>query len=552
MGQTISNLLFSNPDDKMEIPEEIRQMCERVVIDYNAHQLGKEVTNEAFNLPSLKKNPMNIRYAKCLYTLLYPHIPIYEVSNETIVNMYNGVKRLLKKAYTKQCALSKKVKPSSPPTDYQRARVDVEVYKSLKNAPPSETVLVPTPMPVDVSELKDLLPFYDRLKENTPASAVHTDSLGSYEKFNKGAYYTDGRIDLCKQVVGPPHIGALMDSIKNNQNVKHFLLGNNIIGTKGAYSISEFIRTNSNIETWYLAGNCIDADGIKLIVDALMSEPSRDKVKQLWLKRNPLGPDGAIALAHYLRSNPPLEVLDLTNTNIGDDGCCYLFNALENNTNLKILYLDANALTDKCTYVMASYFWSRRDEIGLTKLSLSINRIGDSGVNILFSGLKFYKGLEVLALGSNRIEIDGLRTILKYVEESSLQSLDIGYYKSTADMGELPNSFGENGARLIAKCIMANTPLRNLSISNTHIQDIEIIADAMKHNTNLFALNCMQGGHVTPEDAYENINEYTHRNFAKYKSDHPEVKDDDVRDFLRKLKHGDNIWVIDSIYRNRN
>lgn len=49
-------------------------------------------------------------------------------------------------------------------------------------------------------------------------------------------------MDLCKVVVGPPHIGALMDSLKSNTFVKHFLLGNNIIGPTGAKHIAHFVK----------------------------------------------------------------------------------------------------------------------------------------------------------------------------------------------------------------------------------------------------------------------------------------------------------------------
>ena len=36
----------------------------------------------------------------------------------------------------------------------------------------------------------------------------------------------DGRIDMCKQVVGRDWIGELVDAIKDSADVEHFLLGN--------------------------------------------------------------------------------------------------------------------------------------------------------------------------------------------------------------------------------------------------------------------------------------------------------------------------------------
>ena len=45
------------------------------------------------------------------------------------------------------------------------------------------------------------------------------------------------------------------------------------------------------------------------------------QVDQLWLKRNPLMPAGAIPLAHLLMHNSYLQVLDLVNTGLLDEVC---------------------------------------------------------------------------------------------------------------------------------------------------------------------------------------------------------------------------------------
>lgn len=70
-------------------------------------------------------------------------------------------------------------------------------------------------------------------------------------EFERGVVYVDGRLDLCKMVVGPTHIMDLMDSLRSNTFIKHFLLGNNIISATGASAIASFITSRPNqIETW--------------------------------------------------------------------------------------------------------------------------------------------------------------------------------------------------------------------------------------------------------------------------------------------------------------
>ena len=108
-------------------------------------------------------------------------------------------------------------------------------------------------------------------------------------------------------------------------------------------------------------------------------------------------------------------------------------------------------------------------------------------------------------------------------------------------MGELPNSFGDRGARLIAAFIMLNTPLKYLNFHNVHITNLDIIRDALKYNTNLLAVSAEQFN-LSCADIYKMCEQNYKRTAA-----HPA---EDYKQICRKLKHGDNIWVIDSIYRN--
>ena len=41
-------------------------------------------------------------------------------------------------------------------------------------------------------------------------------------EYEKGVIYADRRLDLCKMVLGPPHIEALLDSMDKNTFIKHF------------------------------------------------------------------------------------------------------------------------------------------------------------------------------------------------------------------------------------------------------------------------------------------------------------------------------------------
>lgn len=54
--------------------------------------------------------------------------------------------------------------------------------------------------------------------------------------------YEDGRLALCKMVVGLDHIDELMDALDTNDHVRYFLLGNYVVTNHGARRIARFVQ----------------------------------------------------------------------------------------------------------------------------------------------------------------------------------------------------------------------------------------------------------------------------------------------------------------------
>lgn len=458
----------------------------------------------------------------------------------------------LTKQYKKQLAEIKRIEEEKLKIQdkiqdkYRQARYygNKAIFEELLDAPLSEAVLYPTPMPVDVAPLDELSPFFEHMKKNVPAQK-------ECEEFKRGAYYDDGRIDMCKQVPGPTWIGNLVDSISENKNVKHFLMGNSIVGSEGAKAISEFIANpdTPGQETWYLAGNRFGAEDVKLIAQSLATDTA---TKSLWLKRNPLMAEGVQHLGKMLETNTSIEILDLVNVGMLDEGCKYLFESLKKNTTLKILYLDANGLTPKSAEYIAEYFeyLIKNNLIGITSLFVAINRFGDKGVTRLAKALHHYKALERLDLASNRIRAPGLKTLLDAIHDhENLIFLDVGLYKSTSDMGELPNFVEDEGAKHIADFLRTNKYVKILSVQDNNISDTGIaeIVDALEQNKTLLYLYPGQYGYCFGKELKQRIQQYLEHN----------VQDNlgiDLQTFtsehLRLYKHTNRVKNIDSIYRN--
>lgn len=427
-----------------------------------------------------------------------------------------------------------------------------DLWESLKNSEFSDAIINPKAMPVEIAEKDDLEEFFsfiaaDMEVQKEKTKDYDTQWLDEHEclKFNRGAIYKDGRMDLCKQVVGYKWIGDLMDSLKKNKQVKHFLLGNNIIGTTGALAIKFFLADSDrpNIHTWYLAGNDIDSEGISYLVDGLQNDTD---CKELWLKRNPLKTEGFKQIKRLVQKNKHIKTLDLDNTAPMDDGIKHLFEGLKENYAIENLYLDACAITSKGAEYITEYFkyLNDNDLKGVTGLWLSMNRIYDDAMIELLKVLKDYSHLKRLTISSNGLsEKTGEQIYESFRDHPSLISLDLGMYKSTVDMGELVNKLSDTGGKYVAKLIKENKKIRALSVLHNDISDevIDLMSKALETNTTLLFFDYKQYFVPINSTISNRINECLTRNKKANN-----ISDPDKRFIL----HTKEIVNIDSIYRN--
>ena len=328
------------------------------------------------------------------------------------------------------------------------------------SGPYSDNIMDPKPMPVDITDPKEFVPFFEYLEKSE--TLPQGDTI-----FVRGSIFPDGRMDLCKQVVGPTSIAQLCKTVSNSRIVRHFLLGNNVAlqsnQEEGATALASIMIDNSKpIETWYLAGNCIGANGIKIMAQALTTNT---QCKALWLKRNPIGPFGATYLNAMLRVNETLVLLDLHNCALGDEGVNKLLaNPFELKA-LKHLYLDANGI--ESTTSIANLCSMNR----LVTLYLSINRLKDTAIEELAFALKGSTSLKRLCLASTHMHNDGLRSIVSMALTCpNLKCLNIGCYKSTADLGEHPgNFFDDDVIPDLTKLLSESSSLEYLNTAGSKI-----------------------------------------------------------------------------------
>ena len=354
----------------------------------------------------------------------------------------------------------------------------------------SDEVLRPRPVPVVPCAPAELDPLLGFLAEQ---KAPVVDRA-----FSRGTVTPDGRLDLCKQVVGPAGITPLLASLEGHPFVKRLLLGNNVIGNSGARAIADFLASDrSRLTVWYIAGNEIDEAGLKPLCDALVDRP---EVEGLWLKRNPLGPGSGPLLAELVRHHEGLRTLDLVNTGLLDAGAAPLLDAIAEST-LEHVYLGTIGLTPASAPALADLLAARTP---LQSLYVSCNRLGDGGVVELCRGLRDNHGLVRLGLASNRIEPRGCAALADaLVDHPTLRFLDLGWTRATSAVGEGGNRITDAGARSLAELLRANPRIEALDISHNRISQagLDALSDAILAQGRLVFLRTPQFGKATNPDA---------------------------------------------------
>lgn len=348
------------------------------------------------------------------------------------------------------------------------------------------------PMPVTIPPEEEFRPVFDFLKRNEdPHSYIcgqqAADGITPGEElnwgtpmieFHRGIIYEDGRLDLCKMVTGPNHITPLMDSLESNTHISQFLLGNNVISGTGADRIAKFIaKYPERIETWYLAGGHINAAGLRKLVNAMVMS---ERITNVWLKRNPLGPDAAGVLADLVHRTKNLRTLDLENTELGDKGMAAFFQSLKGQkTSLRNIFLNANGIGESASQALAEYLDDPCTQMG--SIFLGSNPIGDAGMKYLAPAFARHQTLQRLSLTSTGLTPKGINDLCVALNDHpAFTSLDLSASVTTIPHGQRYNWITGACANALASLIRLPT-LRFLSLGHIWIShdDMKIIEGAV-------------------------------------------------------------------------
>ena len=203
-------------------------------------------------------------------------------------------------------------------------------------------------------------------------------------------------------------------------------------------------------------------------------------VKTLKLSSNPLGDEGALALAEMLGGNGAvssrtvnmctLEHLELSNCSIGPVGVQPLAQALCVNTSVKTLKLITNSLGDEGAKALAEMLGGNGAESSgtvnttLEHVDLSWCRIGTVGAQHLAQAFCVNTSVKILKLNCNALG-DGAKALAEMLGGNGAESS--GTVNTTLEHIDLSDcSIGPVGAKHLAQALCVNTSVKTLKFFN--------------------------------------------------------------------------------------
>ncbi|WP_282203540.1 leucine-rich repeat domain-containing protein [Kitasatospora fiedleri] len=296
--------------------------------------------------------------------------------------------------------------------------------------------------------------------------------------FPAGTALPDGRLDLCKQQLGPQGARLVADALAGSARsgedgeapVRHLLLGTDGLGDDGAVAFAAR-AAETPVRTLYLGCNGITAAGACRIADRLRASPQT--VRALWLKRNPLGIRAGQAAAELIAAAERLRTLDLVQTGLDAAGLAVLADALlTGGRRFERLYVGGNPLGPAGAEPLARLIAAGAAD----ELYASAAGLGDRGARTLAAALRTapHGRLRRLSLASSGLGPDAAAELTAASAAAGVELLDLGRVPAAHVLGAADNRVDLAAAdRIGAALAAAPHRLDHLVLTHTGVRSRE-------------------------------------------------------------------------------
>ena len=272
------------------------------------------------------------------------------------------------------------------------------------------------------------------------------------------------KLRLCCGTIGRDGYAALGSALEGCSSLRNLSIMTaidlevNDIGNEGLLVLAEGLKHCHDIRELVLFGNLmVTEEGLRSLSTLFQSDNCR--LELLELGQMNIGDDGMTVLATGITSLPSLKRLTLWDTFIGDQGLQDLVRGLVN-CNLEELNFSKNEVMESISGLRLLGTLVRRST-NMRSLSLYNSSLTDEGLQSFVEGMANYCNLTDLNLSHNHsITANGLESLssLFQAEHCSLRTLSLcGIH------------FGDDGAAALANGLIGNKSLTNLKLSTSGI-----------------------------------------------------------------------------------
>lgn len=292
----------------------------------------------------------------------------------------------------------------------------------------------------------------------------------------------DGEIKLRDSCVGPLTTKTLAQvlSLPQSNQLRHIDLSGNNIRDVGACSVAGLLLVHTQMESLNLSCNDIGPSGGEALFRAVAGN---NTVRTLELgsssgiNRNHIGPRCGPALQMLLKSNSCLQLLGLSGNGLGAGPMTHLHDGLRLNTSLRTLDVSNNNIgNDGCAVLVEAF-----ESCGLSYVNLARNKIGNAGAAVLAAALQGDLLLQRLNLSDNSVTGRGAVLLADaLLVNTTLEAMDLGQ-----------NALGKAGGVAIGGCLNKNWALNSLNLSHCEIasEGAAAVFMGLRHNSTLNTLN---------------------------------------------------------------
>lgn len=321
-------------------------------------------------------------------------------------------------------------------------------------------------------------PYISKMFDKEKEEGVLLKKKGEFKEY-LDLYLAGNNHLLTDTRLGDGDMEALCKTLNNNTYITGLDLRYNSITDSGAKHIAKLLEETITLRHLNIMCNDIGSEGAEAIAKALHKNES---VQILRLSGNKIGNRGGMCFAQMLQINKVLEALDLGDADLTTEAVIALPTVLHRNTTLKALNVNRPLLFSCQEETTVHFAKMLKANTTLEELHLQKYDMRDFGATRLADNLMENMNLTYLDLSCNRITRDGTKELSKVLKHNtSIKVLDLGF-----------NRLEDDGAMHLADAIgHYNTNLETLVVTSNNIgsKGLCALADAMKTNTTLTSIH---------------------------------------------------------------